>query len=195
MGRKRRPAAETKAAILEVAGRMLQEGGPTSIRLDDVAAELQMSRQAVLHHFGSRDGLLRAVVERAWLGLFGDLADLARSADGMQPEAFVDLVDDVVRARGNARLGAWLLLSESGLDASVFEGALAVLPAAIQQRRAPLAGASVDETRDGLLLVAAALFGDAIFGERLRQSLGAEDGEEERRRFRRWIAHTLWQDR
>ena len=132
MARKRRPAAETKAAILAVAGRMLQEGGPASIRLDEVAAELGMSRQAVLHHFGSRDGLLRAVVERAWVGLFTDLSELAQSAEGMQPEAFVDLVDEVVRDRGNARLGAWLLLSESGLDPAVFQGALAGLEARME---------------------------------------------------------------
>lgn len=193
MARKRRPAAETKAAILAVAGRMLQEGGPASIRLDEVAAELGMSRQAVLHHFGSRDGLLRAVVERAWVGLFTDLSELAQSAEGMQPEAFVDLVDEVVRDRGNARLGAWLLLSESGLDPAVFQGALAGLPGAIHRGRAPLAGDTESETRDGLLLVAAALFGDAIFGERLRQSLGASDSEEERRRFRHWIARTVFE--
>jgi AcrR family transcriptional regulator len=179
-----------RAEILEVTQRQLMSGGPASIRLDDVAGELGVSRQAILHHFVSREGLLRAVVGQAWLGLFDDLAQLAQSADGMKPEAFVDLVDHVVRERGNARLGAWLLLSGQGLPQAVFDGAVAQLPATVG--RGPAAKHSEEDARNGLLLVAAALFGDAIFGERLRQALGAPDGPEERKQFRRWLANRVW---
>jgi AcrR family transcriptional regulator len=187
MSRPRRPAAETKRAIIEVAKRHLVERGPDGIRLNDVASEIGVSRQAVLHHFGSRSGLMRAVVEQAWVGLFRDVAGLAESADGLSHDGFVDYVDDVVRQGGNARLGAWLLLSNEGLPADLFKGALSSLP-----------GAMTDgENKDAqyvMLLVGAALFGDAIFGERLRQAFGLPDGEEERLDFRRWMARRLWTD-
>ena len=189
--RRRRPAAETREEILQAAKSQIAAQGPSELTLDDVAREVGISRQAVLHHFGSRDGLLRAVVERAWLGLFADLRTLANSAQGVSPEGFMDLLDDVTRRKGNARLGGWLLLSENGLPTETFVGALSDLPARMQGGD----GADrIEDTRFGLLLVASALFGDAIFGERLRQALGMPDGEAHRAVFRRWIANRLWSD-
>ncbi len=176
--RRRRPAHETRADILQAAQLRLRQSGPTALRLDDVAADVGISRQAVLHHFGSRDGLLRAVVEGAWTGLFGDLATLVAAQGEAEPQDFVELVDDVARKRGNARLGAWLLLSEQGLPDSLFEGV-------------DLASDSPAEDRFDLLLVGAALFGDAVFGARLRQVLGLADGEEERAAFRTWLVERL----
>jgi len=176
--RRRRPAAETRAAIVAAAQIRLKESGPATLRLDDVADDVGISRQAVLHHFGSRDGLMRAVVEQAWTGLFGELTALAGSAETMDPAEFLDLVDDVARRQGNARLGAWLLLSGQGLPDEVFDRA-AALPAA------------EPDARFAMLLVGAALFGDAVFGDRLRQVLGLPDSEADREAFRAWIAERI----
>lgn len=187
MARQRRPAAETREAMLEAAQALLVEGGPASVNLDAVGAAVGVSRQAVLHHFGDRAGLLRAVVERAWTGLFADLATLADGAP-VAPAALVDRVDDVARRRGNARLGGWLLLSGEGLPDEVFEGALAALPKGLAARGA---ASSEQEGAYMLLLMGAALFGDALFGARLRQALALPDGEEERRRFREWLVVRL----
>jgi len=170
--------------MVEVACRQLTESGPHQLRLDDVAAEVGVSRQAVLHHFGSRDGLLRAAVEVAWGGLFRDLGGLGREA-GLEAAELLDLIDQVVRERCNARLGAWLLLTEQGLPSETFDGALTELPRAVSPDASP---------RDAsytLLLAASALFGDAIFGERLRQVLGLPDGPEARADFRAWLATQL----
>lgn len=182
MARKRRPAAETKEEILTAAQAMLVAEGPAGLRLDEVARRVGISRQAVLHHFGSREGLLREVVGRAWLGLFTELLELGQASS---PDELIDRVDDVARRKGNARLGAWLLLSEKGLPEEVFEGALGALPA-------QLAGdEELDEARYRLLLVGAALFGDAVFGHRLRQAIGLPDSEEDRRQFHRWLARSM----
>ncbi len=183
MARKRRPAAETQAEIIEVARRLVAESGPAELRLDEVAQEVGVSRQAVLHHFGSREGLLREVVGRAWLGLFGDLRGLAEGQPSR--EELIDRVDDVTRTGGNARLGAWLLLSDKGLPVEVFEGALADLPVKLSP------GSSERDARYELLLVGSALFGDAIFGERLRQALGMPDDEAARADFRAWLGERL----
>jgi len=183
VARRRKPAAETRVDILTAAEARLRECGPTALRLDDIARDVGISRQAVLHHFGSREGVLRAVVEQAWGGLFRDLAGLADSE--LEPRGFVELVDEVARRRGNARLGAWLLLSDQGLPESWFEGAADTL-------RGGLGGdADARDTAYATLLVGAALFGDAIFGVRLRQVLGMPDGEAARGDFRRWVADRL----
>lgn len=188
MPRPRRPAAETRAAMLAAAHTLLAESGPDGVHLDAVAATVGVSRQAVLHHFQSRNGLLRAVVEVAWLDLFRDLAGLATSGD-LRPAAFVDRVDEVARKNGHARLGGWLLLSGEGLPSEVFEGALAALP---ERLVAQGVAKDVDEARFQLVLVGAALFGDAIFGGRFRQALGGRDSEPERARFRRYVAGRVW---
>ena len=57
MGRRRRPAEETQAEILNVAQQHLLDRGPGGVRLDEIAREVGVSRQAVLHHFGNREGL------------------------------------------------------------------------------------------------------------------------------------------
>jgi AcrR family transcriptional regulator len=188
MPRRRRSADEAREEIVTVASRHLVERGPQGIRLDDVASEIGVSRQAILHHYGSREVLLRAVVERAWLGLFRDVAGLVAAMDELAPRDVLDMVDDTVRTRGNARLGAWLLLTKQGLPVEVFEGALAHLPAQLQARTP---GTSLEDTRYALLLMSAALFGDAIFGERLRQALGMPDGPEARADFKDWMANRL----
>ena len=184
MGRRRRPAEETQAEILGVAQELLLDHGPAGVRLDEIARRIGVSRQAILHHFGNREGLMRALVERAWMGLFRDLSMLARASDA-EPSVFVDQVDSVVRKGGNARLGGWLLLSGSGLPDSIFEGALPGLAQAV-------APDDTDNADNALLLVGAALFGDAIFGGRLRQVLGIEDTEESRANFRRYLAERAW---
>lgn len=55
------PAA-TRKAILDAASRLFAEQG-AEVRLEDVAAEAQVSRQSVYLHFGSRTGLLIGMVE------------------------------------------------------------------------------------------------------------------------------------
>ena len=62
--RRRRNAAETRCAILEAAERRLLAGGPDAIRLQEIAADAGISHPAILHHFGSREGLVEAMVLR-----------------------------------------------------------------------------------------------------------------------------------
>ena len=88
----------------------------------------------------------------------------------------------VARQRGNARLGAWLLLSGEGLPDEVFDQPLGELSPA---------NAGDPDANFGLLAIGAAVFGDALFGNRLRQVLGLPDGEDERAAFRAWLADRL----
>src|ERR1700734_2003894 len=78
--RKRRTAEEARAAILDAAERLLVAGGPAGLRLQEIAADVGVSHPTVLHHFGSREGLMEAVVARALDSLHADLLTAMREA-------------------------------------------------------------------------------------------------------------------
>ena len=62
--RTRLPAEQAKQLIMAAAERHLAAHGPDGIRLKDLASELGISHPAILHHFGSREGLIRALVKK-----------------------------------------------------------------------------------------------------------------------------------
>ena len=88
--RRRRSAAETRDAILEAAERRLVDGGPEAIRLQEIAADAGISHPAILHHFGSREGLVEAMV-----------AARNRKASGAIPRGMAEC--ERTRHRGSAR--------------------------------------------------------------------------------------------
>src|SRR5262245_18554336 len=71
--RTRRSAEEARARILSAAERELMRVGPEGLRLTELARELRVSHPAILHHFGSREGLVAAVVQQAMRSLSADL--------------------------------------------------------------------------------------------------------------------------
>lgn len=75
------PAASSKQdAIREAATRVfLREGYGAS--MDVVAAEAGVSKQTVYHHFGSKEGLFRAIVEALSEDFLGVLVERERAGD------------------------------------------------------------------------------------------------------------------
>ena len=61
--RVRRTPEEAKRLILETAQALVARTGPQGLRLQDIAAEAGISHPLILHHFGSREGLVRALIE------------------------------------------------------------------------------------------------------------------------------------
>jgi AcrR family transcriptional regulator len=59
----RADAARNRAAILRAAERLLTEHGPDHVSLDQVAVAAGVGKGTVFHRFGSRSGLMRALVE------------------------------------------------------------------------------------------------------------------------------------
>src|SRR5262245_5867907 len=113
--RQRRTAEEARRIILEAAERRLRERGPAGIRLQDIAAEVGVSHPAVLHHFGSRELLIEAVVHQTIRGLEEELVAAFDSSRGAAPDpvTLLDRVSKTLGDRGQARLLAWLVLSGS----------------------------------------------------------------------------------
>ncbi len=193
--RRRLNAEEARRRILEAAEKQLMKVGPQGLRLTDLARALGVSHPAILHHFGSREGLVAAVVRHA-VGTLNEqlLAAFAGGKRGADREALMEMVAEVYGERGFARLLAWLMLSGR---ATPQRGApeqplrrLADAAHALRQQRDP--DANFDDTLFELQLVAIALLGDAIFGETIRRASGsAAPGPQGSRDFRRRLAAWL----
>lgn len=57
---------ETRNNIIEVAYREFAEKGLDGARIDEIAEKTATSKRMIYYHFGSKDGLYRAVLERAY---------------------------------------------------------------------------------------------------------------------------------
>ncbi|NOW46327.1 AcrR family transcriptional regulator [Novosphingobium sp. SG751A] len=59
-------ALRTREDILEVAGHEFSEKGLAGARIDEIAEKTQTSKRMIYYHFGSKDGLYQAVLQRAY---------------------------------------------------------------------------------------------------------------------------------
>ncbi len=105
MASKREQRETTTSALVTVAGRLFAERGYAGVGLDEVAAAAGVTRGAVYHHFGSKLGLFRAVVEDVHAEVS---AEVSRAADRAEEpwaqldegsHAFVDAAADPRRRR------------------------------------------------------------------------------------------------
>ena len=193
--RRRLPAEEAQRRILEAAEQRLTEVGPEGLRLTDLAAQLGISHPAILHHFGSREGLVAAVVRRALDALNQRLvAALTRqSQDSSGSDSVMDLVAQFYSERGQARLIAWLILSGREAPPEPDGGPILRQLAELIHEQRLAAGTAVDfdDTLFRVQLVAIALLGEAIFGDSIRSASGQDSGADASREFRRRLGELL----
>jgi len=193
--RKRRTAEDARAAILDAAEQRLVAAGPAGIRLQDVADDVGVSHPAVLHHFGSREALVREVCERRFAAIRGELetAIIASSGGPDQVGAMVESVAAAVRHGGHARVFFWLAL-EGMLRSDEQPPRMRALGEAAQQlrtRRRKGRPAPLDDTLHVLALSSLALLADAIIGPSVLGDLGLGATPEASARFRAWLAKLL----
>lgn len=199
-GRRRLSAEDARERILEAAERKLGEVGPEGLRLTELAAELSISHPAILHHFGSREELVRAVVVRAMSRFNERLVAALEGGRGAGREALLDMIAEFYGSAGNARLLAWLVLSRRTPRARAgAEGARVlerVITLAHARRTALLPEREIDfeDTRFRSQLSALALLGDAIFGDLIRHASGDAVGAEASHAFRKRLAKLLADD-
>ncbi len=192
--RTRRTAEDARKAILDAAERRLFELGPDGIRLQQIAADVGISHPAVLHHFGSREGLVEAVVKRAFNHLEHDLIrSLAESQPGGDSAIFnaIEQTFSVLVVKGHGRVVSWLLLSGHALDTRTSQ--LRALAELVHQKRlAACPGANIDfeDSMFRVMLVTLSILGESVAGPTLRSSVGLGD-EEVAVRFRRWLTGML----
>jgi len=194
--RRRLDAATARRLILDAAEKRLVEGGPAGIRLQEVAADAGVSHPTVLHHFGSREGLVKAVCSRSMKALHEGLVEaIGRSAG--EKEDLTEMLESVygaLTASGHARVMMWLALegerlegAEVGLDA-VVDATHALRKAKHVRKRVP----PRDDTAHAVVLAALALVGAAVFGAPLLENAGLAGSDAARgAHFRAWLGRLL----
>jgi AcrR family transcriptional regulator len=197
--RRRRTAGETRRAILDAARQRLAEGGPEAIRLQEIARDVGISHPAVLHHFGSRDGLTQALAQDAMDRLSAAVLEALPGADDDIPVQ--ELFERVFAAwgdSGHARLLAWRGLQlEAPLAEHSEQAMIKTLCDAIHTHRVEYARASDlpapsrEESAFLVRLVALALLGDAIVGPIFNYRARSDKQRDPQRRFRAWLAALL----
>lgn len=191
--RRRRTAEEAHAAILEAAKTRLIEGGPDSIRLQDVAAAVGVSHPTILHHFGSREGLVEAVIEHVQRAIFDEvfaaLGEVRFDADSLA--SLLDRIASVVAAQGNARVLYWLALSGLGRLEQRPLGNVVDVTHELRRARSKQQGVrapSKEDTRFLVMLTTFALSGESVLGADL---FGPDADPGTPSRFRAWFAALL----
>jgi AcrR family transcriptional regulator len=189
--RRRLPADQAQAAILDAAERQLVERGPDGIRLQELADELGISHPAILHHFGNRAGLLRALVTRTGERLQKELIDtITRGVDEKVAESVLERSFEVLADRKHARTLAWLNLSPEGGGPPAGHAAqlrrIADVAHALRKKRHPDRDIPYEDTLYTVALAGMALFGHAITSASLQADAGVDS-----KKFLRWLTKLL----
>src|SRR6267378_3106888 len=194
--RRRRSAATTRIAILEAAERRLLAGGPEAIRLQEIAADAGISHPAILHHFGSREGLVEAMILRGIARLQEQFLKGWPSAKEPDIEGVLERFYEATSRRGMARLLAWLILSGQSYRAmkpTVLKPAAERMHAG-RVRRAQIEGRRIPDLEE-TLFAATHLFilvlGDSLFGPSVRRAIGLGSGADITRRYRHWLGKVV----
>lgn len=191
--RVRRTAEEARRLILDAAEERLARQGPEGLRLQDIARDVGISHPAILHHFESREGLVRALIGRANRQLRDTLLS-ALDGDGKGGDTAYHIghVFEALSDRGTARLLSWMLLTGRANADQPDNNVIGEIVDAIQARRedhARQTGEPLPDREDTLfiaMLTASAAFGEAIIGRPLAESAGLD--QDGLKRFRLWFA-------
>ena len=188
--RLRRTPEEARRLILETAQALVASTGPGGLKLQDIATAAGISHPLILHHFGSREGLVRELTREAAAELRDKLLAAMASSE-YSVEQQLDRVFDAFRD-GLAQRLAWLATVVPSGGAEGTRMIMRDIADKLHQRRiaaAPPGAAITRDDTDALIhLVATAAFGDALFGAQLRRSAGLPATSETDRRFRLWLA-------
>ena len=180
----RRTPEEARRVILDAAEQIMGRTGPGGLRLQEVADAAGVSHPAILHHFESREGLIRALNRRTIEDLGESLrertdAPMAGRGEGLRA-AFA------AYRGGLAQRIVWLLQSGAlspeaqagpGLVDEMVERLHALRCAHAPPGHAP----DLADSQAVVHLITVAAFGDALIGARLRRA--ADDAGEVRRRW------------
>ncbi|MFT4571505.1 MAG: AcrR family transcriptional regulator [Candidatus Binatia bacterium] len=197
--RRRRTAAEATSQILDAAEARLREVGPEGLKLQEIARDVGVSHPAILHHFGSRQGLVQAVVRRALENLQGELLGMIREhTQGPEPvdlSAVMRRIYEVLAQRGHARLLAWLILSGQEIeDQQEYVRSLAEAGQVRMHQDGYINESREFEFDDMLfvvMLIAYTSLGAGVAGDAIRKSAGLADDPKVMDRFTGWFAHLI----
>jgi TetR/AcrR family transcriptional regulator, repressor for neighboring sulfatase len=191
--RVRRTPEETRRLILDAARAAIARSGPEGLRLHDIGVAAGVSHPLILHHFGSRAGLVRALTREASAELRDKLIAAMTEGDYSVEDQLARVFDAFRNGLGQ-RL-AWLATVDPNGEQSASEMIQREIADHLYARRVAAAppGAMVapEDSQFLVHLIATAALGDAIYGAQFRRSAGVAEGPETDRRFLSWLAELL----
>jgi AcrR family transcriptional regulator len=166
--RTRRPPEEARRLILDAAAALLADGGVAAVQVRAVAARVGMTDAGVMHHFASRDNLLRELLRHggrqlraavqdvlaSWLEQGADLLELVESLAGLYRHGYGELA---------------IALHAAGWRAHG-SGMLNPVVDALHQLRPPTA--SLEDTRLAVAALHQAMATESLYGSAFRRSAG-----------------------
>lgn len=183
--RTRRTREASKQAILDAAEALMLAEGPAAVRVQRVAAVVGITDAAVHYHFGSREGLLEALLRHCGRRLVRDIAETGAAGPELDLPAVSRAMTATYVDGGAARMMMWLALSGWRPQGSGMFGGL-VERAAARRPEAP-----VDEARYLVALLNAAHVSQAILGEAMLRAVGADWDEAGQQAFLDWVTRLV----
>ena len=187
----RRTPEEARRLILDAAEACMASAGPAGLRLQEVAEAAGVSHPTILHHFESREGLIRAVHQKSLGQLRESLTAAMTGADASQGPVAATFA---AFREGLAQRMLWILQSgppPSGAALPIFEEMVDQLHAIRLRLARPGVVISREDTQAIVHLTVMAAFGDALIGQRLRRSAAPEADAAGAKRFADWYAKLL----
>lgn len=187
----RRTPEEARALILDAAEACMAKAGPAGLRLQEVADVAGVSHPTILHHFESREGLIRAV----HLKSLGQLREVLTAAmTGADASVHPVAATFAAFREGLAQRLLWILQSgppPAGSSLPIFDEMIDHLHAIRLKLAKPGETIDREDTRAIVHLTVVTAFGDAVIGQRLRRAPTPEADAEGAARFADWFVQLL----
>jgi len=178
---------------MDAAESLMVEVGPVGLRLSEVAKRAGMAHPNILHHFGSRDGLITQVANRVTHRATTRITkaiERAATADPKERVAVLTEVLDTVYPDDEGRLAVWLHMS--GVETNLREHMERIVAVAQKLREAISENANPQSTQRLVMLITFALLGEAVSGKGhqagIKAALGFGSDANHRAHFRQWLA-------
>ncbi len=183
---------EAREAILDAAEAIIVDVGPAGLRISAVAKKAGMAHPNIIHHFGSRDGLVNAVADRIGHRATARITTAINEALTAAPEDRVKAITQVLDTSyqgDEGRAAVWMHMS--GAKSSLKSNMQQIVELAHRFRKSLRNDANQENTNRLVMLVTLALVGEVVSGQGVKDALGFGDSEESRAHFRQWLAELL----
>lgn len=183
---------QAREAILDAAEKMVSEVGPAGLRISTVAKQANMAHPNIIHHFGSRQGLLNALATRVGEKATDRISIAISKAVKAAPEDRVTAMTQVLDTAypgEEGKVAVWMHLS--GAEISLKENMQRIVRLSHQLRTKVDGDVNLENTNRLVMLVTLALVGEVISGPGIKEALGYGTAKGNRANFRQWLAEIL----
>lgn len=183
---------QAQQVILDAAEKIVFEVGPAGLRISAVAKRAKMAHPNIIHHFGSREGLINALAERVGIRATQRISLAISEAMQAEPQdrlkAMTHVLDTAYPGE-EGKVAVWMHLS--GAKSSLRSNMQKIVELSHQLRIKVNGTADIENTNRLVMLVTLALVGEVISGPGVKDALGFGSEQSNRANFRQWLAELL----